>query len=151
MHMVTVGGSDAGITRGVAVTQMEQLPEVLPTVDPELGALVQAELAGHGVEVLAGTTVTAIGQAPPGALPRNDRRRGQRPGPVLHPAVRLPMGRDPGRRPGLDPPGQQHLEPPAFPRGRRPMPHLLLRPGRAARGATLDAPFFSLVFPAIST
>src|SRR5947208_3639420 len=52
--------------RGLHVTQIEQLPEVLSTVDPQLGALVQAELAGHGVEVLTGTTVRAISQAPPG-------------------------------------------------------------------------------------
>ena len=45
---------------------MEQLPEVLPTVDPQLGALVHAELAAHGVEVLTGTTVQAISTAPPG-------------------------------------------------------------------------------------
>ena len=49
---------------------MEQLPEVLPTVDPELGALVHAELAGHGVEVLTGTTVQAISKAPPGGSGR---------------------------------------------------------------------------------
>jgi NADPH-dependent 2,4-dienoyl-CoA reductase/sulfur reductase-like enzyme len=59
---VIVGGgyiglemADALTTRGIAVTQMEQLPEVLPTVDPDLGRLVHAELAGHGVEVLPGT------------------------------------------------------------------------------------------------
>ena len=34
-----------GLTaRGLSVTQFEQLPEVLPTVDPSLGALVNAEL-----------------------------------------------------------------------------------------------------------
>ena len=49
---------------------MEQLPEVLPTVDPELGALVHAELAAHGVEVLTGTTVQAISTAPPGGAGR---------------------------------------------------------------------------------
>jgi NADPH-dependent 2,4-dienoyl-CoA reductase/sulfur reductase-like enzyme len=49
---------------------MEQLPEVLPTVDPQLGALVQAELSGHGVEVLTGTTVQTISKAPPGAAGR---------------------------------------------------------------------------------
>ena len=50
-----------GLTaRGITVTQIEALPEVLPTVDPELGALIHAELQGHGVEVLTGTTVTAI-------------------------------------------------------------------------------------------
>ena len=35
-----------GLTaRGLTVTQFEQLPEVLPTVDPSLGALVNAELS----------------------------------------------------------------------------------------------------------
>ena len=64
---VIVGGgyiglemADALTVRGLQVTQMEQLPEVLPTVDPQLGALVHAELAAHGVEVLARTTVQAI-------------------------------------------------------------------------------------------
>ena len=58
--------ADALTVRGLAVTQMEQLAEVLPTVDPELGALVHAELAGHGVEVLASTTVQAITRPPAG-------------------------------------------------------------------------------------
>jgi NADPH-dependent 2,4-dienoyl-CoA reductase/sulfur reductase-like enzyme len=58
--------ADALTIRGLRVTQMEQMPEVLPTVDPELGALVHGELAGHGVEVLTGTTVQAISKAAPG-------------------------------------------------------------------------------------
>ena len=58
--------ADALTVRGLAVTQMEQLGEVLPTVDPEMGALVHAELAGHGVEVLTGTTVQAITRAQAG-------------------------------------------------------------------------------------
>jgi NADPH-dependent 2,4-dienoyl-CoA reductase/sulfur reductase-like enzyme len=49
---------------------MEQLSEVLPTVDPQLGALVHAELASHGVEVLTGTTVQAISTAPAGGSGR---------------------------------------------------------------------------------
>jgi NADPH-dependent 2,4-dienoyl-CoA reductase/sulfur reductase-like enzyme len=36
--------AEALAARGPAVTQLEQLHEVLPTVDPELGALVHAEL-----------------------------------------------------------------------------------------------------------
>src|SRR5581483_10007511 len=44
----------------------EQLPEVLPTVDPELGQLVHGQLTEHGVEVLAGTTVKQITHAGPG-------------------------------------------------------------------------------------
>ena len=58
--------ADALTVRGLKVTQMEQLPEVLPTVDPDLGALVHAELAAHDVEVLTGTTVQAITRAPAG-------------------------------------------------------------------------------------
>ena len=50
-----------GLTaRGIAVTQMEQLPEVLPTVDAELGALVHHELSARGVNVQTGTAVQAI-------------------------------------------------------------------------------------------
>ena len=62
--------ADALTTRGLQVTQMEQLPEVLPTVDPELGALVHAELAARGVQVLAGTTVRAISRNPAGQAGR---------------------------------------------------------------------------------
>ncbi len=47
-------------TRGLSVTQIEQLPEVLPTVDPDLGALVHVELARHGVTVACDTRVDAI-------------------------------------------------------------------------------------------
>src|SRR4029453_10019464 len=55
--------AEAPPARGLSVTQMEQLPEVLPTVDPELGVLVHAELTEHGVEVLTGTAVTRIDRA----------------------------------------------------------------------------------------
>jgi NADPH-dependent 2,4-dienoyl-CoA reductase/sulfur reductase-like enzyme len=57
--------ADALTVRGLRVTQMEQLPEVLPTVDPQLGTLVHAELAARGVDVLTSTTVQAISKAPP--------------------------------------------------------------------------------------
>jgi NADPH-dependent 2,4-dienoyl-CoA reductase/sulfur reductase-like enzyme len=52
--------ADALTTRGLAVTQLEQLPQVLPTVDPELGAHVHAQLTSYGVEVLTGTAVRQI-------------------------------------------------------------------------------------------
>jgi pyruvate/2-oxoglutarate dehydrogenase complex dihydrolipoamide dehydrogenase (E3) component len=54
-------------TRGLAVTQFERLPEVLPTVDPGIGALVNATLAGHGVDVRTSTTVQHIARAPAGS------------------------------------------------------------------------------------
>ena len=62
--------ADALTVRGLRVTQMEQLPEVLPTVDPELGTLVHGELAARGVQVLTGTTVQAIGKTRPGQAGR---------------------------------------------------------------------------------
>lgn len=50
-----------GLTmRGIEVTQVEMLPEVLPTVEVELGALVHDELVKHGVEVHTNATVTRI-------------------------------------------------------------------------------------------
>jgi NADPH-dependent 2,4-dienoyl-CoA reductase/sulfur reductase-like enzyme len=56
--------------RGLSVAQFEQLPEVLPTVDPSLGALVNTELSAHGVEVRTSTTVKRIGRAPEGSAGR---------------------------------------------------------------------------------
>ncbi|MCU1363499.1 MAG: NAD(FAD)-dependent dehydrogenase [Acidimicrobiaceae bacterium] len=56
--------------RGLSVTQLEQLPEVLPTVDPSLGALVHAELVGHGITVKTETSVKRISRAPSGASGR---------------------------------------------------------------------------------
>ena len=62
--------ADALTTRGLQVTQMEQLPEVLPTVDPPLGRLVHDQLATCGVEVLTGTTVRQITRAGAGGRGR---------------------------------------------------------------------------------
>ena len=62
--------ADALTVRGLQVIQMEELPQVLPTVDPELGALVHAELASRGVEVLTGTTVRQISRNPAGEAGR---------------------------------------------------------------------------------
>ncbi len=53
--------------RGLQVTQIEQLPQVLPTVDPDLGALVRAELQSHGVDVRCSTRVGSIAALPEGA------------------------------------------------------------------------------------
>jgi NADPH-dependent 2,4-dienoyl-CoA reductase/sulfur reductase-like enzyme len=52
--------AEALTTRGVRVTVVEQLPQVLATVDASLAASVAEELARHDVEVCTGTTVTAI-------------------------------------------------------------------------------------------
>ena len=62
--------AEALVARGVAVTQVEQLPEVLPTVDPELGRLVHAELLRHGVELSCATRVDVIQELEPGSAHR---------------------------------------------------------------------------------
>src|ERR1019366_5126584 len=58
--------AEALVARGLKVTQIEQLPEVLPTVDPDLGTLVHGELADHGVEVLTNTVVKKVLLSPAG-------------------------------------------------------------------------------------
>ena len=66
-HAVIVGAGYIGLemaealrTRGIAVTVVEALPQVLATLDADLGDLVADELVARGVEVRAATTVTAI-------------------------------------------------------------------------------------------
>ena len=51
---------EALITRGLSVTQVEALPEVLPTVDPELGRLVRERIEKAGVEVVTGVAVSSV-------------------------------------------------------------------------------------------
>jgi NADPH-dependent 2,4-dienoyl-CoA reductase/sulfur reductase-like enzyme len=66
--------AEALVARGLAVTQIEQLPEVLPTVDPELGGLIHDQLVEHGVDVQRHTKVTAIKRAAAGAPGRLEVR-----------------------------------------------------------------------------
>ena len=79
--------AEALTTRGLRVTQIEQLPEVLPTVDPELGALVHHELERHAVTVACRTRVDAIAAAPTGSSSRLEvHATGPGEEPVRHPA-----------------------------------------------------------------
>jgi NADPH-dependent 2,4-dienoyl-CoA reductase/sulfur reductase-like enzyme len=57
--------AEALTVRGVRVTQIEQLPEVLPTVDPQLGARIRDHLDASWVEVRTGTAVTSVRRADP--------------------------------------------------------------------------------------
>ncbi len=52
--------AEALTVRGLKVTQLQRGPEVLSTLDPELGALVHDELTRHGVEVVTNARVEGI-------------------------------------------------------------------------------------------
>jgi NADPH-dependent 2,4-dienoyl-CoA reductase/sulfur reductase-like enzyme len=52
--------ADALIHREMAVTLMEYAPEVMTTLDPELGLLIRAELTSRNVRVVTGQAVRAI-------------------------------------------------------------------------------------------
>ncbi|HEY1279164.1 MAG TPA: FAD-dependent oxidoreductase [Acidimicrobiales bacterium] len=52
--------ADAFTRRDLDVTVIEALPDVLTTVDRDLGSRVRQELTDHGVRVLAGSAVTEI-------------------------------------------------------------------------------------------
>ncbi|EIC08498.1 FAD-dependent pyridine nucleotide-disulfide oxidoreductase [Microbacterium laevaniformans OR221] len=52
--------AEALTVRGLRVTQLQRGPEVLSTLDPELGSLVHDELTRHGVEVVTGTRIQSV-------------------------------------------------------------------------------------------
>jgi NADPH-dependent 2,4-dienoyl-CoA reductase/sulfur reductase-like enzyme len=54
--------AEALSVRGLRVTQVEALPEVLPTVDPELRQLVRQRIQKAGVDVVTGVTVSSVRQ-----------------------------------------------------------------------------------------
>ncbi|MBI5161199.1 MAG: FAD-dependent oxidoreductase [Micrococcales bacterium] len=54
--------------RGIRVTQLQRGPEVLSTLDPELGSLVRDELTSHGVEVITGSTVASVSSSERGLV-----------------------------------------------------------------------------------
>ncbi len=102
--------AEAFTARGMSVTQLQRGPEVLSTLDPELGALVHTELADHGVESCTDTTVDAVEKTGAGLVvtgthdgqavhahrrPRPRRRRR----PPQHRASSKRAGADPRRGP----------------------------------------------------
>jgi NADPH-dependent 2,4-dienoyl-CoA reductase/sulfur reductase-like enzyme/rhodanese-related sulfurtransferase len=67
---VVIGGGFIGlevaenlVRQGLEVTIVEAAPQVLPPLDPELAILVRDELERHGVTVLTGVGVAAVGPA----------------------------------------------------------------------------------------
>jgi NADPH-dependent 2,4-dienoyl-CoA reductase/sulfur reductase-like enzyme len=75
--------AEALTSRGLSVTVVEQLPQVLPTLDPEGSALVAEELRRHGVEVVTGTAVQEIAARNGRLILSGDRGFCREPGVVL--------------------------------------------------------------------
>jgi NADPH-dependent 2,4-dienoyl-CoA reductase/sulfur reductase-like enzyme len=66
-NVVVVGGgyiglemAEAFLKRGARVTVVEQAPEVMSTLDPDMGALVSAAVRDAGADVRCGTAVTGF-------------------------------------------------------------------------------------------
>ncbi|MBN1172178.1 MAG: FAD-dependent oxidoreductase [Micromonosporaceae bacterium] len=73
--------AEALTTRGLAVTVLEQLDQVMPTIDPELADLVAKHLSERGVDLHTGTRVATI--AAEGDRLRVDTDRGVHHGDVV--------------------------------------------------------------------
>jgi NADPH-dependent 2,4-dienoyl-CoA reductase/sulfur reductase-like enzyme len=108
---VVVGGgyigiemAEAMVRRGLAVTVVDQAPEPMPTLDPDMGALVREAMQGMGIEVLTGTPVSGFDTSPgdrvsgvvtaQGTLPADlvVLGLGVRPNTELARAVEMPLG-----------------------------------------------------------
>jgi NADPH-dependent 2,4-dienoyl-CoA reductase/sulfur reductase-like enzyme len=59
--------------RDIPVTVVEQLPQVLSTVDADLAKLVEVELVAHDVQVVTGTTIRQIERCEAGVTVRGSR------------------------------------------------------------------------------
>src|SRR5918999_2304282 len=67
-RIVVVGGgyiglemAEAFVQRGADVIVLEQAPEVMRTLDPDMGKLVRAAMEGQGIEVRVGAGVEGVG------------------------------------------------------------------------------------------
>ena len=72
---VVVGGGFIGlemaenlVRRGLAVTVVEQSPQVMPTLDPEMAAPIQSHLTAHGVALRLGDGLAGVEKSPDGRL-----------------------------------------------------------------------------------
>ena len=75
--------AEALVGRGVRVTLVERERQVFPALDAEIAALVEAELARHGVEVLTGREVAGLSGTSGGRVEAVELARG---------GLRLPAG-----------------------------------------------------------
>lgn len=104
-QVVVVGGgyiglemAEAFVQRGAQVTVVDAAPEVMRTLDPDMGALVRAAMEQHGIEVRCGVPVAGF---EPGMVHLGDEQlpadlvvlgMGVRPNSELAAATGIPLG-----------------------------------------------------------
>ena len=90
--------AEAFVQRGAQVTVVDAAPEVMRTLDPDMGALVRAAMERHGIEVRCGVSVDGF---EPGMVHLGDDRlpadlvvlgMGVRPNSDLAAAAGIPLG-----------------------------------------------------------
>jgi NADPH-dependent 2,4-dienoyl-CoA reductase/sulfur reductase-like enzyme len=87
---VVVGGgyigiemAEAMVRRGLAVTVVDQAPEPMRTLDPDMGALVREAMQGMDIEVLTATPVTGFDTGPGGRVSAVVTRDGTLPADIV--------------------------------------------------------------------
>jgi NADPH-dependent 2,4-dienoyl-CoA reductase/sulfur reductase-like enzyme/rhodanese-related sulfurtransferase len=72
---VVVGGGFIGlemaenlVNRGISVTILEMLPQLMPNLDPEMASLIETHLAANGVSLQLGNPVTGFETNPDGTI-----------------------------------------------------------------------------------
>ena len=67
-HAVVIGGgyigvemAEAMVNRGLEVCMVDQAPEPMTTLDPDMGRLVRESMEGMGIKVMTSTTVAGLG------------------------------------------------------------------------------------------
>lgn len=84
--------AEALIRRDYEVTVLDQAPQPMTTLDPDMGELVRDAMCGMGMEVVTGTAVTAIETAPPESGGGGERAVAVTTGTARHPADIVVLG-----------------------------------------------------------
>jgi dihydrolipoamide dehydrogenase len=101
-NLLIVGGGAIGVefadffsAFGVAVTVVEMLPRLLPTLDADLGAALAKAFSGRGVEVRTGARVTALNHKKARELVATIEAEGEKPATATFDQVLVSVGQKP--------------------------------------------------------
>ncbi|HEU0087046.1 MAG TPA: FAD-dependent oxidoreductase [Pseudonocardiaceae bacterium] len=105
---VVVGGgyigvemAEAMVRRGLQVTLVDQAPEPMSTLDPDMGALVREAMVGMGITVLTGTPVSGFETGPDGRVAGVCTEGGQLPADLVVLGIGVQPATELARKVGL--------------------------------------------------